>query len=577
MDEFDGYIAELYREMELELISSMKRNLALHLAEEQKTGIKYPQWQAIKLKELKRFQRENADIIGRRTKGLSKDVSEHMQSELKEGSAHEFKVYREALGQGYKSAKAVKDSFFRVDTEKVKGVINALDNDLTTANAAMFRMVNDTYRQVIYKYGFFMANGTYTYKQAYDAATKDFLERGINCIEYKDGRRVNIADYCRMAVRTSSQRAYMVGQGEVRKRIGNPLIIITKHNTSCKLCKPFERKVLIDDVYSGGTQEDGDYMLLSQAMELGLYHPNCRHGSDTYYHEREEFFEKYYKSHPELDSPLSETAADDYGEHNEAHIDNMIQRYRRLVTGSVDKENIANYQLLLDKWLDKKSAVVDKSGESGIINKYKGKGIEVVSDDEISDETIERVERATKRVTKDFKVLEYYSEPITFGDVEGGLAVNRYNENTGLNNIVLRKPDFANPEVLLEHLRQDFESGKSYETEYIESLVAHEMGHNAHIALALKRAKLKYGKPLSKIEAEVFKKQYNKISQDIYLRAFSDETYEEIQEICTEQLGMMTKESPRELIAQSFGNYYYGSTKSKVAKSIVKFFKKELR
>lgn len=376
MDEFDGYIAELYREMELELISSMKRNLALHLAEEQKTGIKYPQWQATKLKELKRFQRENADIIGRKTKGLSKDVSEHMQSELKEGSAHEFKVYREALGQGYKSAKAVKDSFFRVDTEKVKGVINALDNDLSTANAAMFRMANDTYRQVIYKYGFFMANGTYSYKQAYDAATKDFLERGINCIEYKDGRRVNIADYCRMAVRTSSQRAYMVGQGEVRKRIGNPLIIITKHNTSCKLCKPFERKVLIDDVYSGGTQEDGDYMLLSQAMELGLYHPNCRHGSDTYYREREEFFEKYYKSHPELDNPLSETAADDYGEHNEAHIDNMIQRYRRLVTGSVDKENIANYQLLLDKWLDKKSAVVDKSVKNDIISLKGERGIE---------------------------------------------------------------------------------------------------------------------------------------------------------------------------------------------------------
>lgn len=125
--------------------------------------------------------------------------------------------------------------------------------------------------------------------------------------------------------------------------------------------------MLIDDVYSGGTQEDGDYMLLSQAMELGLYHPNCRHGSDTYYREREEFFEKYYKSHPELDNPLSETAADDYGEHNEAHIDNMIQRYRRLVTGSVDETNIANHQILLDKWLDKKSAVVDKSVKNDII------------------------------------------------------------------------------------------------------------------------------------------------------------------------------------------------------------------
>ncbi len=363
MDNFDGYIADLYRQIELELISSMKRNLALHLAEEERTGIKYPQWQAMKLKELKRFQRENAKIIGRKTKGLEKDISEHMQKELKEGSAHEIKIYREALGEGYKSAKAVKDSFFKVDNEKIKGMINALNNDLSTANAAMFRMANDTYRQVIYKYSFFMANGAYTYKKAYDAATKDFLERGINCIEYKDGRRVNIADYCRMAVRTSSQRAYMTGQGEARKKIGNPLIIITKHNTSCKLCRPFERQVLIDDVYSGGSKEDGEYILLSEAMQEGLYHPNCRHGSDTYYREREEFFEEYYKTHKE-----SETADNEGEENNAAHIDNMVQKYKRLVTGSVDEENIEKYQILLDEWQDKKADFVDNSGESGIIN-----------------------------------------------------------------------------------------------------------------------------------------------------------------------------------------------------------------
>ncbi len=91
-----------------------------------------------------------------------------------------------------------------------------------------------------------------------------------------------------MAVRTANQRAYMVGEGEFRKSIGETLVIISRHSTSCELCKPFEGKVLIDDVYSGGTQEDGDYMLLSQAMEQGLYHPRCRHGLGTYYPELEE-------------------------------------------------------------------------------------------------------------------------------------------------------------------------------------------------------------------------------------------------------------------------------------------------
>ncbi len=91
-----------------------------------------------------------------------------------------------------------------------------------------------------------------------------------------------------MAVRTANQRAYMVGEGEFRKSIGETLVIISRHSTSCDLCKPFEGKVLIDDVYSGGTQEDGDYMLLSQAMEQGLYHPRCRHGLGTYYPELED-------------------------------------------------------------------------------------------------------------------------------------------------------------------------------------------------------------------------------------------------------------------------------------------------
>ncbi len=91
-----------------------------------------------------------------------------------------------------------------------------------------------------------------------------------------------------MAVRTANQRAYMVGEGEFRKSIGETFVIISRHSTSCDLCKPFEGKVLIDDVYSGGTQEDGDYMLLSQAMEQGLYHPRCRHGLGTYYPELED-------------------------------------------------------------------------------------------------------------------------------------------------------------------------------------------------------------------------------------------------------------------------------------------------
>ncbi|MBP3328734.1 MAG: hypothetical protein J6L91_07490, partial [Clostridia bacterium] len=272
----------------------------------------------------------------------------------------QFKLHKEALGAGYKSAKLMKDSFFKVDDRAVSALIDSLQNDMATANSAVLRMVNDVYRETIFKSAMFVKNGVYTEKQAYDMAVKTFLDKGINCIQYKDGRRVNIADYAEMAVRTASQRAHLAGQGEFRKEIGRTLILISRHNTACELCKPFEHKVLIDDVYSGGKPEDGDYMLLSEAMKLGFYHPRCRHGCGTYYPELEGI--NHYESE---DNKLNEYGDDKI---NSAHVENMIQKYKRLSLGSTLPENVAKYSGKLKYWESlKRPEKVDNITESDII------------------------------------------------------------------------------------------------------------------------------------------------------------------------------------------------------------------
>lgn len=76
--------------------------------------------------------------------------------------------------------------------------------------------------------------------------------------------------------------------GKMRKSLGEHLVIVTHHNGSCEICKKFENKILIDDVYSGGSRKDGNYMLLSEAMAQGLFHEGCRHGLGTYYPELED-------------------------------------------------------------------------------------------------------------------------------------------------------------------------------------------------------------------------------------------------------------------------------------------------
>ena len=183
------------------------------------------------------------------------------------------------------------ESFFKINTRKVNSLIKSIDNDLHKANQACLRYTDDAYRKVIFKSEMYAANGVFTEKKAVEKAIEDFAKQGIHCIEYADGSMRDIADYADMAIKTASQRAFLMGEGEMRKKIGNTLIRISKHGGTCPLCAKWEDKILIDDVYSGGTSNDGDYPLLSEAMAAGLYHPRCRHGCGTYYPEIDDIFD----------------------------------------------------------------------------------------------------------------------------------------------------------------------------------------------------------------------------------------------------------------------------------------------
>lgn len=354
----DYKIKELYEQMELELISSMKRNYNRHLKEETKTGFKYTQWQAEKLKELKRYRTQNKEIIGDYTNTLNKEISKHMQEELRQGSINSIKQYNKILGKKLKPSKIMNKSFFRTNDRKVNALIKVVNNDLKTANTAVLRMANDQYRQVIHKSAFFVGNGVFTEQQAtrlatdeisqvnltklaIDEANKDFLSRGFNCIQYANGRRVNVASYAQMAVRTANLRAQLMGEGDFRKSIGRTLVQATSHGGACPICQKWEKHIFIDDVYSGGTKEDGKYMLLSEAMAQGFLHPNCRHGLTTYY--------------PELEDAENESEEEyqenwDYINERMNYIERNIKKYDRLETGSLFSENIKNYSNLKQNW-----------------------------------------------------------------------------------------------------------------------------------------------------------------------------------------------------------------------------------
>ncbi len=418
MNDYD--IKKLYEEMEQEIISSMKRNYKRHLNEESKTGFKYTQWQAEKLKELKRYQRENKDIISEYTNSLSDEISKHMQNELKQGSINAIKQYNKALKQKLKPSEVMNKSFFQINDKKVNALIKSVNDDLKTANTAILRMTNDQYRQVIHKSAFFVGNGVFTEQQAsrmaakkltelqltklaIDESNKDFLSRGLACIEYKDGRRVNVASYAQMAVRTANLRAQLMGEGDFRKSIGRTLVISTSHGGACPICQKWENKVFIDDVYSGGTSKDGDYMLLSDAMKQGFLHPNCRHGLTTYY--------------PELEGIERETEEEyqadiDYINERINYIERNIKKYDRLKSGSIAPMNIQMFAQKKDSWIqkyknvewfqkmsyDEKNATLNYiSSESYIVNSMLYNKLEL---DDYYSNIVKNLDSALKKIPK---------------------------------------------------------------------------------------------------------------------------------------------------------------------------------
>lgn len=323
MSDQDYNLKQVLEEIEMKLIVSMKRTFWEHQKDEALKNFDWPQWQALKIKSIRDFRKQNKELFKNYNNVATKGVYEQMKKQFREGAA---KVNKEAIKAGIldRNDAQLGGSFFGLNDRKLKALAKSVASDMVDVKSATLRKADDVYRSTIYKAQVYANTGAGTITQAIDMATKDFLKSGFNCIVYKNGSKHNIADYADMAVRTANKRANLMGEGEMRKSIGNPLVYISKHGTSCGKCDYWAGKVYIDDVWSGGTAHDGNYPLLSTAIAGGLFHPRCRHGASTYFEG--------------LDEGL------DVQEVQEQTVSNEEKQYRRLIAGSLNPDNIEKYK-----------------------------------------------------------------------------------------------------------------------------------------------------------------------------------------------------------------------------------------
>ncbi len=420
-------ISSIYAEMEIDLAKSMKRNLKGHEIEEIKEGFKWEQWQKAKLRDIKKFQKRNKKIIKKYQSLIDGEVDTLFDDTYKSSTEKSEGFFARLKGKikGIFSREPQEEDFFKANEDKVFNLIKSVKGDLHNANSAALRQMDDVYRKTLFKANMYVANGASTVNQAVDMATKDFLLQGIRCIEYKNGRRVDIASYSEMAIRTANQRITLMADGVVRDKHGIHTVLAPAHGNTCPLCLAWQGKILIDDVYSSGKASEGNYPLFSTAMKEGFLHPNCRHHPAT-------FIPGINSMPKEQTEEEKQEALNKYNaEQKQRYYERKIRKYKRLEAGSCDERNsekykqkVSEYQLELQKHLSEnkflrrdtwREKLRDHSLSKNTIPAY----LRIKNKERISKSDLEIIEKDLNKLpAKHKETLEEYISEIEVGGFE---------------------------------------------------------------------------------------------------------------------------------------------------------------
>lgn len=343
-------IVKAFDAIEDELISSMIRNMKNHKLEEIDEDKEWSMWQSEQLKSLEKYRRNNEKKFGKEFKKINSKIDALIRVAQGEGQLNQEVSILKAIKNGFKGQKVSSGAsaeFFRLNERKLEALIDSVNNDLQKAETAVLRMANDQYRQIIFNAQVYANTGAGTYEKAVDMATKDFLAAGLNCVEYSNGARHTLKDYADMAIRTASKRAYLQGEGTKRQEWGISTVIVNKRGNPCPKCLPFCGKVLIDDVWSGGSKKDGKYPLVSYAISQGLYHPRCKDSHTT-----------YFPGISTADDTWTEKELEGIGikskqEAEKQYAKRQSEKFQRMSAYSLDSDNKKYYKQKSAEWKEK--------------------------------------------------------------------------------------------------------------------------------------------------------------------------------------------------------------------------------
>lgn len=262
-------IREQFSEAEVLLLEKIAKALA--------DGKDGPDWVERKLRTLQALRAQTDRILANLQAGLPGAVEEAVGFAYNRGVA--------TAGTELTKAGLRYGAFAEVQPT---GAIAAIVSEMLVRTEPMVfqirRAVTDIYQQVVTQAASQTALGVVTRREASGIILERLGKVGITGFRDVSGRNWNMASYAEMAARTSTAQAMLQGHTDRIQELGVDTVIVSDAPEECRICRPYEGKVLSLSGRTTGRLSDGRMVegSLADAKRAGLYHPHCRHSHSIY-------------------------------------------------------------------------------------------------------------------------------------------------------------------------------------------------------------------------------------------------------------------------------------------------------
>lgn len=261
-------ILRLYQDAELRMLQLIARHLA--------KGLDAPDWAERKLLELQLMEARIRGDLNTLSGKTASEIAEALARAWNRGQAGAVTDIAQLLEAGQITAAAQEAGL-----PAIEALLGETVQAVTGTHQRILRAVPDIYRQVVRETAGHVLVGTETRKGVAQLVLDRLTRRGITGFVDGRGKGWDLASYAEMAVRSATGRAAIDGHTQRLQQSGHDLVIVSDAPQECRICRPFEGKILS---LSGAPRTDGvrPLMTLDQARHEGLFHPNCRHNVTAY-------------------------------------------------------------------------------------------------------------------------------------------------------------------------------------------------------------------------------------------------------------------------------------------------------